>query len=265
MNYKIKYLKYKQKYILLKKKYYMIGGDKNEVYTKKNTGKINKYSNQCMWISILDYFQSKNSNITIDEIRSVASSYNTPINNIDEMFDMDLHRESLQNISNVFNLQINIYPNVGGYHKSAINTDIYTKIIPINEINSECIRIISFGAHFELITNDNNDNNSFNPDISLAFGIEKKFKSNIEIEDLLSKISDIEIQIVTTVKQIDDITNELNSYILIKSFPDQTNIQELQKEIDSCSKLINYLKNQKDELDKTKKSFINKLNSLLAN
>ena len=258
MNYKIKYLKYKQKYILLKKKYYMIGGDINEVYTKKNTGKIKNYSNQCMWISILDYFQSKNSDITIDEIRSIASSNNTPINNIDEMFDMDLHRRSLQNISNLFNLQIKIYPRV--YEsKSAINTDIYDEIKPEYGNILHNIRIISFGAHFELITNDNNANNLFDPDLKLAYEIEYNFKSNIEIEDLLSKINDIEIQIVTTLKQINDITNDLNSYIFMKSIPEQRNNQELQKKINSCIEQINGFKKQKDELDETKNFLIDKL------
>jgi hypothetical protein len=88
MDYHRKYTKYKAKYLNL------LGGMVKKFGVKKNNGSNgnNRYSNQCMWLSILDYLNGvMRNNMNLDEIRAIGSRNNTRINNVREQFDTTLH------------------------------------------------------------------------------------------------------------------------------------------------------------------------------
>lgn len=175
MDYKRKYLKYKIKYMNL------LGGMKTFT-TKKNNGNDNSgnYSNQCMWISILDYINDvMGNNLNLDEIRRIAiGNDRLNINGTREQFDTDLHLTSLKNLTYEFDLQVHLYVSFKNKENKLVIGDEPNWIIG-NYSSSNVISIVSYGAHFELITSIGSrvlyggkikDSSIFTPNINLILG-----------------------------------------------------------------------------------------------
>ena len=84
-----------------------------KVFPQKNndgTDNTGRYSNQCMWLSILDFLNGvMGNNYNLTEIREIASSNNTAINGENEELDTLENYGALLNVVNSFDLQIHLY------------------------------------------------------------------------------------------------------------------------------------------------------------
>lgn len=191
--FKKKYIKYKIKYLLLKSINKNItvqyGGGKKYFSTIKNSGMAfdnegNSYSNQCFWISIIDYFNEHNiieGTINIKTIREfVSKEYNGIINGVNEAFDNFLHGDALYFVAVGFDLTINIY-----YCKFEDHSRIpyiETTYCASYGTGTNIVNIVSYGFHFELIIDmyDAYDKDSivdvpiFMPNVNLALGNNKE-------------------------------------------------------------------------------------------
>ena len=171
MDYTEKYIKYKNKYASLKRQF---GGA--NFNTIKNDGRIDGYSQQCFWISIMNFLNyNLNQNISIRHIREIASYNNTNINKVDEPFDDFEHLQSAFNVADEFNLTIQIFlpDRLNG------NINIRNPAITIGS-ESNIVRIVQFIDHFELITSLDNDRN----DIHLneeGKSKENSYETNIDV------------------------------------------------------------------------------------
>jgi len=171
MDYKSKYIKYKNKYISLKRQF---GGA--NFNTIKNDGRIDAYSQQCFWISIMNYLNyTLNQNISIRRIREIASYNNTNINKVDEPWDDFEHLQSAFNVADEFDLTIQIFlpDRLNG------NIDIRNPAINIGS-GSNLIRIVQFIDHFELITSVDNNRTviSINEEGKLQ---ESAYETNVDV------------------------------------------------------------------------------------
>lgn len=135
-----KYLKYKAKYLELLNS--QEGGEGEIRYTAIfNNGQIYGksgllYTNQYMWISILDYlnnfYKPNKLNVNIDEIRSIASSNNinnannannaNVINGINQKFNFNYNKNSLLAVIENYNIVIEIYRQIKIGNKNYINS-----------------------------------------------------------------------------------------------------------------------------------------------
>ncbi len=123
----------------------------NGTRTIETNGKTMFYTNQCMWISIIDYLHDVlKCDIELDAIREIGSEANAPINGINEQFDAELHIESLSNVATIIKLQINIH----AAHEENGKFVISEK--PSWTVGDKCsphtVAIVSFGEHFESFT-----------------------------------------------------------------------------------------------------------------
>lgn len=111
-----------------------------------------KYLNQCIWLSIIDYLNDVlENNLNLDEIRAIGSYNNTEINNEYENFDTTLHYQSLLNVAETFNLQVHFYIVFRNETNDLFISDRPNMIV--GEISSSnIVSIVSYGSHFELIT-----------------------------------------------------------------------------------------------------------------
>ena len=123
-------------------------------FVKKNNGsdRSGRYSNQCMWLSILDYLNGVlGKNVNLDEIRRIGFRDNIGINNVREEFDIDFHYQSLLNVVEYYDLQIHFY-----LVSREINGNLSISNIPNmivgDSSSSNVVSIVSYGRHFELIT-----------------------------------------------------------------------------------------------------------------
>jgi len=200
IDYQQKYLKYKAKYIALKNQ--KGGNGKKYVEVTVNSGTIIsrsgiKYTNQCMWISILDYLKSinyNNGNIDIDDIRNIASSYGDyPINLNGDFFDSidENHLAGLNRVCDFYSLRIII-------NAVNINGRILYEDMPeiIGNDNAEHhFRISKFGNfHFQYVTNIIEINlNTNEPRKSV------KFKGNLKcaIPELIKKLDNNKERLTT--------------------------------------------------------------------
>jgi len=127
--------------------------------SKSINGKISM-SNSCMWISIRDYLRMNGyPNITalqlkqesgLDPIHYPIHPANSMINNVHGMwhYEYQEHIDSLIRISNKYNIKILVH-----YIKRDRNNNILLSNRPLEFGNkSNPVHIISYGAHFELIT-----------------------------------------------------------------------------------------------------------------
>jgi len=162
MNYQQKYLKYKGKYLDLKKE--LIGG--RRVQTISNGGARDGMSNQCFWISILDYLNRNGyPALTLRELRTQAG---LDLSTEHTMFDSLIpeFRAAANRITARYNLTITVLPIDGGGLVLYDGTHI-------DRIGNGAIRIElgQYGVgHFELITGYNEDNvgeSSFVPLVSV--------------------------------------------------------------------------------------------------
>lgn len=208
MDYHRKYLKYKAKYLNL------LGGMGKKFGVKKNSGSdgTRKYSNQCMWLSILDYLNGVlGNNMNLDEIRAIGSRNNTGINNVGEQFDTTLHFQSLLNVIETFDLQIHFY--VVTRDKNGNLTISNRPNMVVGEVSSSnVVSIVSYGSHFELITSIGdlqlyggkiNVSDKFLPNRDLALGkkINELNQAQLERIDELLEISVNYNRVVLDLKQ----------------------------------------------------------------
>jgi len=161
--YREKYLKYKSKYLALKQLSLAQGGSINRVYQKggkgeqvqvvPNTGAVagTPFTNQCMWISILDYLLRRPAGsapatpATLLALRTEAgldaSTQNTPFDS-----DTPAFMAAILRIAQRYNLRIEVYPvdNTGRV--------LYDVIQVINPGGANIVRIAQYGLnHFQLI------------------------------------------------------------------------------------------------------------------
>lgn len=115
--------------------------------TVKNTGQIDHMSNQCFWISIVDFLNHYlDQTISVKQLREMAKKEGKSINCENEMFDYNDHKTSLEFIANKFNLKITIY-DVDSNRK----IDIIERNVTFGFENGLPVHIAFFGNHFELI------------------------------------------------------------------------------------------------------------------
>jgi BMFP domain-containing protein YqiC len=156
-------------------------GGFNNFRTKKNNGSDGSgdYSNQCLWIAILYFINVVLGNhFSLTQIREFASSNNVKINNPREEFRVDDHYGGLLNLAELFGLQIHFYLPIEDSTRQLVIPDRPDwKIVEPSARN--VVSIVSYGAHFELITSINSidiygdeieDSNTFKPDRELAVG-----------------------------------------------------------------------------------------------
>jgi len=148
MDYKYKYLKYKIKYLN------MIGGSKSFQSIWNNGGdNSGRYSNQCIWISIIDYLNGVlGQEYDLDTIRTIASANGNIINNVREEFDTTIHIEALSYIATLFDLQIHFYVPFRNKSGNLVISERPNFIVG-NQSASHVISVVSYGSHFELISN----------------------------------------------------------------------------------------------------------------
>ncbi len=247
-NYK-KYLKYKNKYLLLK-----YGGShqnrKLYVQTILNNGSAENMTNQCFWISILQFLK-KNlnfSDLTLKTLRETIgrldkSSRHTLFDSNDPIFR---HAASL--VAEIFDLTITIYP-VNSNGKILYNGNLIDKIgNGINKVN-----IAQFGIyHFQLIKHfiNNNKDSEFIPAVVVNGNLKfdnnnidsNKIKLEILIIDLKSDINDYK----NTLNELDDNLKDMN---IMYQYSDDLNLyNQILSTTDLINEITQKLKKTEQEL-----------------
>jgi hypothetical protein len=209
MNLSDKYIQYRNKYYKYKTKYnnlQQFGG--NKVTTKSNSGRLEGMSNQCFWISILDYLHDNGyPELTLRELRKFMIDANLKINKENEIFDSDLYREASEYIANIFDLKIQAYLiDSNGYI-------LYSGEI-INTIGDgrNVVNIAQFGQyHFELIINrENNSNNNFRPLVLINNDLTDVNKIPENIRKQYIKLSENQGEIIIIEKLLKESQSELD-------------------------------------------------------
>ena len=148
----------------------------------KNTGTPDDYpeaTNQCMLISILNYINyCLRINITFFMFRNEYCSSGMDVNNINEPYDNDKHKNALEFLLKRYNIRIQIF-----YYNTPINSPAWISNNFQYEIGNNnakyVIPIVAYGEHFELIIKMPNFdissffpgiNKEFEPDLNLAIG-----------------------------------------------------------------------------------------------
>lgn len=269
------------------------GGNKIRYKVIHNNGSngTREYSNQCMWLSILDYVNRVlNKNWSLEEIRNIASRYG-PINGKLEEYDYDTMRDSLEGLLRQYRLRVRIYYAIcEGEEHNLIDDELYIDIG--SEIPRNIIYIVSYGAHFELITEINGNNlmgenfnnaqaSEFVPNENLALGnlaneinvrnadkrteINKKLVSRLNYYIRLYKLH-IFILMQNNAKSLAEINNMeeiLRMYNNdLQENPSLTNNPDFKNDIDRCNERIstlnNIIKNQELEIEKYKDLILQK-------
>lgn len=262
MNYKLKYIKYKTKYLEFKMNHFNLIGGYTIFTTKNNNGQDNSgiYSNQCMWISIIDFLNGVlNNNVNLEYIRKLGSSDGRKINNSNEPFDTDEHLNSLLYVAQKFDLQIHMYIAFRNGDETIVISEEPNWIIG-NSSASNVVSIVSYGAHFELITKINerklyggrlsaskSNYSTFIPNRDLAFGKEIKTISKEElreIDNLLELSIDLNRAIANAKQTIDINTTELKD-LKIRFSSDRKKIESLDEQ-EQIAYIVSY---QERELD----------------
>jgi len=287
MDYHRKYIKYKAKYLNL------LGGMKKKKFcVKKNNGSNgnNRYSNQCMWLSILDYLNGViGNNLNLDEIRAIGSRNNTRINNVREQFDTTLHFQSLLNVIETFDLQIHFYVVSRDKNGNLVIGNRPNMIV--GEISSSnVVSIVSYGSHFELITSIEKRllyggkikvSDKFIPNRELALGkkinnVNKLSQAQLTKIDELLDISVNFNRVVLNLKQNLELNqlrlNELeNSFIMneknINSSDEESQIAiiaSFQEHKIYLEKIIGEIKTELDEMEKDMKIVEKELDKLVS-
>lgn len=130
----------------------------NDNYTTvKNSGNdgTGKYSNQCMWICIIQYlYFAKNINIDIETLRKKAELNDGPCK-----IEFDDEKRSdiiaLQRISALYGITVVIYSNKfsNEYVPQTYNQNGIIEVYKPNRYHKNIAHIMHYGAHFELLVN----------------------------------------------------------------------------------------------------------------
>lgn len=283
MDYHRKYLKYKAKYLNL------LGGMRKKFGIKKNNGSdgSERYSNQCMWLSILDYLNGvMGHNMNLDEIRAIGSRNNTRINDVRQQYDTDYHFQSLLNVIETFDLQIHFY--VVTRDKNDNLTISNRPNMVVGEVSSSnVVSIVSYGSHFELITSIGDRqlyggkikvSDEFVPNRELALGkkINELNQAQLARIDELLEISVNFNRVVLDLKQ-DLELNQLrldeleNSFIMdgknINSSDEETQIamiSSFQEHKMYLEKIIGEIKTELDEMKRDMETAEKELDKLVS-
>jgi hypothetical protein len=220
--YYLKYLKYKEKYLQLK--YTQQGGlrfnvipNNGSVTEFTNTGEELTMSNQCMWISLRDYFinvlpgnEYPNSVLQIKILAGLDL-----LATRSEQFDWEStqypFRQGIEIIANLFDLRIEAYlvDGNGNTHSELTNPDGSPMPMHlINEYGNNLVKIAFYGGHFQLITDNLNLDRSINQEPEKPKIFSKKTQA---YEDISSLSSDIPVELYTQsidLKQKYDINNK---------------------------------------------------------
>ena len=192
MSYKEKYLKYKNKYLKLKNQF---GGYLEEgtiVKTIFNTGQMEGMSNQCFWISILQFLnRNGHTNLTLRELRtSVGLDYSTQHTMFDS-FNKKFDAAAMRAVQ-IYNLTIIVYT-VTSSGKIIRGAASY-------ENGENIVNIAMFGQqHFQLIVKDDN----IEGDI---------FVPAVNFKNKLTKLKDIDVKMQEKYLELNDAINYLNFY-----------------------------------------------------
>jgi hypothetical protein len=238
------------------------------------------YSNQCMWLSIIDYLNNiQGQSFNLDEIRLIASSNNTRINGPKEQFDTDIHIKSLINVTNILDLQVHLYVTFRNKNNIMVISNEPNWIIG-NRSSTNVVSIVSYGGHFELITSIGTRNlyqreissqGSFVPNRDLALGTKittvssdqlEKIDAMLEISHNLDRVAmnlkqqieknKIDLDNLKESLEISDVTDEQFQITIITSF--QEHQMFLEKILSDLTKEFDDIKNHsahvEEELDK---------------
>ena len=192
MSYKEKYLKYKNKYLKLKNQF---GGYLEEgtiVKTIFNNGRMEGMSNQCFWISILQFLNRNGyTNLRLGELRtSVGLDYSTQHTMFDS-FNKKFDAAAMRAVQ-IYNLTIIVYT-VTSSGKIIRGAASY-------ENGENIVNIAMFGQqHFQLIVKDDN----IEGDI---------FVPAVNVKNELTKLKDIDVKIQQKYLELNDAINYLNFY-----------------------------------------------------
>lgn len=253
-----KYLKYKTKYLQLKKLNEQLGGvysiNINPTFeTIRNSGARDGYTNACMWISIQDYLKYVlGQNVPLKDIRDIGlvkpeEKYT--------MFDTDIsrHYNGLQNIARRYNLKIVIFSLMD-------NGQLLPYGQTINEQGQHEVRIISFGAHFELLFKSigyrlpvNSRRPTTSSNVTSSTGSKESKFSYGELSSKIGTPSKVYSQIDKTYIDIQEIDLELQSleFIIRDLLTSEQSTAELDELLQRQTKLIDYKKTYKSILKKS--------------
>lgn len=166
-DYYLKYLKYKKKYLQLK--YKQKGGVKFNVVPNNGAieefteeGELFQMSNQCMWISLRDYFINVLPDSGINTVIQLKRLAELDLKStLHTQFDWETleFREGIEIIAGIYDLRIEAYlvnsngdshPNLK--HKNGSDMPMHI----INERGRNIVKIAFYGSHFQLITDNLN-------------------------------------------------------------------------------------------------------------
>ena len=228
MSYYKKYLKYKNKYLELKKQ---LGG--RRIRTISNSGALEGMTNQCFWISILNYLQRNgHPALTLRQLRTDAG---LGADTEHTMFDNDYKDKNgnlilfnaATRIAELYNLNIQVY----GVNR---NGEIIGPRAHIgNGLNF--VEIAQFGlAHFELINGDNGA--AFVPAVIVKGTLTK---------DIDQQKKGAYLQLNETELLLKDLTN-----VLYKNINDNISTEKARSDIESLNIKEESKKEQLDAINK---------------
>ena len=239
----------------------------SDFITKPNFGTIyanngDHYSNQCFWISILDYlnfYGGFDNQLSIDDIRNIASNYGALIiNSTTEPFDYILHTPVAICLANHFGLRFEIYYCNRNRITPWISSNGAAYIFGNGNI---IVPIVAYGDHFELIIKSsfidlsvlyNNSEKKmtvqkFVPNASIAYAKTKK-PTNISEDELEIVIH----RIIENNQNIHRLEQEIEKLKEQKNFLDivviATNSMDQFKEITVLDDIIELYKKRISEL-----------------
>jgi len=244
----------------------------NSYETKHNDGCIPSlnYSNQCMWISILQiinkYIDPKT---TINDIRNIASNNNIQINNTRDMFDTERDIKGLKQVLNHYDINLYIYTitNNNNCIKSYINSNKYL-------INT--FHIIYNNSHFELMTNINGKklyDKMIGDKIYNYSDLDKKYDcvkldNNIiySVNDITCSVNDITCSVNDITCSVNDITCSVNDTTcsvndITCSVNDTSSSDKLEQLLIDKKSYITLLSHKTFELEAENYQYINHLSN----
>jgi hypothetical protein len=190
----------------------------NSYETKHNDGCIPSlnYSNQCMWISILQIINKYiDPTTTIDDIRTIASNNNIQINNTRDMFDTARDIKGLKQVLKHYNINLYIYiiTNNNNCIKSYINS---------NKFLINTFHIIYNNSHFELMTNINGKklyNKMIGDKIYNYSDLDKKYDCVKLVNNITFSVNNITFSVnnITCSDKLEQLLTDKKSYITLLS------------------------------------------------
>lgn len=131
----------------------------HNVTTIQNGGsaqvKQNWYSNQCLWISLINYLNLFGASLDIEQVRDLLKKSNQPMNREHEQFK-EFYVGALEFFANAFGIRIVIFKEMSGI--ISIENSNCCMIFGKQINNDFTVFILNTPGHFELITHINGTN-----------------------------------------------------------------------------------------------------------